>query len=220
MCPSSPSLSGPGSSSRLCKRALYSYFFKVAQQKYLLKLPTYYSVKVGATLITSDKPWLLSLMVSLLTGSSLRLPDSQRAGEATVSEQAWRTLELEEPGGLLQYWMSLQKVSLEYGLMETLVSSLWGLSSDQLHHWRRWSRAFVWTFWLNFCSTSDQIKVFFACGGSSATAANVLFWDFLLVVEFILNKDPVPTCRTFLLVSLLCCSISKVFVGTATMKFD
>lgn len=111
MCPSSPSLSGPGSSSRLCKRALYSYFFQVAQQKYLLKLPTYYSVKVGATLITSAKPWFLSLMMSLLTGSSLRLPDSQRSGEATVSEQPWRTLELKEPGGLLQYWMSLQKFS-------------------------------------------------------------------------------------------------------------
>lgn len=48
MCPSSPAVSDPGSS-RLCKRALYSYFFKVAQQNYLVKLPTYYSVKVGVS---------------------------------------------------------------------------------------------------------------------------------------------------------------------------
>lgn len=126
MCPSSPSLSGPGSSSRLCKRALYSYFFKVAQQKYLLRLPTYYSVKVGATLITSVNPCLLSLMMSLLTGSSLRLPDSQRSGEATVSEQPRRTLELEEPGGLLQFWMSLHRFPWILCVMETLVSSSWG----------------------------------------------------------------------------------------------
>eukprot|EP00066_Takifugu_rubripes_P020153 XP_011609419.1 PREDICTED: adenosine deaminase domain-containing protein 2-like isoform X3 [Takifugu rubripes] len=51
----SPSLSGPGSSSRLCKRALYSYFFQVAQQKYLLKLPTYYSVKVVASVYQTVK---------------------------------------------------------------------------------------------------------------------------------------------------------------------
>lgn len=165
-CPSSPSLSGPGSSSRLCKRALYSYFFKVAQQKYLLKLPTYYSVKVGATLIKSAKPcllWLLSLMMSLLTGSSLRLPDSQKSGEATVSEQAWRTLELKEPGGLLQYWMSLQK--FPWILCERVcdgdirLQPVGFLSSYQLHHWRQWSREFVWTFWLNFCSYPQlQIK--------------------------------------------------------------
>lgn len=48
MCPSSPAASDSGSS-RLCKRALYSYFFEVAQQNYLVKLPTYYSVKVGVT---------------------------------------------------------------------------------------------------------------------------------------------------------------------------
>lgn len=48
VCPSSPAVSNPRAS-RLCKRALYSYFFKVAQQNYLVKLPTYYSVKVGVT---------------------------------------------------------------------------------------------------------------------------------------------------------------------------
>lgn len=46
MCPSSPVGSDCGSS-RLCKRALYSYFIKVAQQKDLAKLPTCYSAKVG-----------------------------------------------------------------------------------------------------------------------------------------------------------------------------
>ncbi|XP_054482461.1 adenosine deaminase domain-containing protein 2 [Anoplopoma fimbria] len=47
----SPSVSGPGFSSRLCKRALYSYFLRVAQlggHSYLLDLPTYHSVKVEA----------------------------------------------------------------------------------------------------------------------------------------------------------------------------
>ncbi|XP_073335981.1 adenosine deaminase domain-containing protein 2 [Pagrus major] len=47
----SPSVSGPGFSSRLCKRALYSYFLQVAQlggHSYLLELPTYHSVKVEA----------------------------------------------------------------------------------------------------------------------------------------------------------------------------
>uniref|UniRef100_A0A3P8TLT9 Adenosine deaminase domain containing 2 n=1 Tax=Amphiprion percula TaxID=161767 RepID=A0A3P8TLT9_AMPPE len=47
----SPSVSGPSFSSRLCKRALYSYFLRVAQlggHTYLLELPTYHSVKVEA----------------------------------------------------------------------------------------------------------------------------------------------------------------------------
>uniref|UniRef100_A0A3Q0QR40 Adenosine deaminase domain containing 2 n=1 Tax=Amphilophus citrinellus TaxID=61819 RepID=A0A3Q0QR40_AMPCI len=47
----SPSVSGSGFSSRLCKRALYSYFRQVAQlggHTYLLELPTYHSVKVEA----------------------------------------------------------------------------------------------------------------------------------------------------------------------------
>uniref|UniRef100_A0A3Q3X801 A to I editase domain-containing protein n=1 Tax=Mola mola TaxID=94237 RepID=A0A3Q3X801_MOLML len=47
----SPYVSGPGFSSRLCKRALYSYFLRVAQlggHSYLVELPTYHSVKVEA----------------------------------------------------------------------------------------------------------------------------------------------------------------------------
>uniref|UniRef100_A0A8C6TL01 Adenosine deaminase domain containing 2 n=1 Tax=Neogobius melanostomus TaxID=47308 RepID=A0A8C6TL01_9GOBI len=47
----SPSMSGPGFSSRLCKRALYCYFRKVAMlggHSDLLDLPTYHSVKVDA----------------------------------------------------------------------------------------------------------------------------------------------------------------------------
>ena len=47
-------VSGPGSSSRLCKRALYSYFLRVAQlggHTYLLDLPTYHSVKVCVSTI-------------------------------------------------------------------------------------------------------------------------------------------------------------------------
>lgn len=48
--PSSPYVSGPGSSSRLCKRALYSYFRRVAAlggHSYLLELPSCHSVKVS-----------------------------------------------------------------------------------------------------------------------------------------------------------------------------
>uniref|UniRef100_A0A3Q1EZS2 Adenosine deaminase domain containing 2 n=1 Tax=Acanthochromis polyacanthus TaxID=80966 RepID=A0A3Q1EZS2_9TELE len=47
----SPSVSRPSFSSRLCKRALYSYFLRVAQlggHTYLQELPTYHSVKVDA----------------------------------------------------------------------------------------------------------------------------------------------------------------------------
>ncbi|KAM3869145.1 adenosine deaminase domain-containing protein 2-like [Diretmus argenteus] len=54
----SPCVSGPGFSSRLCKRALYSYFLKVAQlggHTYLLDLPTYHSVKLEASLYQSAK---------------------------------------------------------------------------------------------------------------------------------------------------------------------
>ncbi|XP_075878435.1 adenosine deaminase domain-containing protein 2 [Nelusetta ayraudi] len=49
--PGSPYVSGPGSSSRLCKRALYSYFRRVAAlggHSYLLELPSCHSVKVEA----------------------------------------------------------------------------------------------------------------------------------------------------------------------------
>ncbi|XP_077362091.1 adenosine deaminase domain-containing protein 2 isoform X2 [Festucalex cinctus] len=48
---SSPSMSGAGFSSRLCKRAFYSYFRKVAQlggHAYLRDLPDYHHVKVEA----------------------------------------------------------------------------------------------------------------------------------------------------------------------------
>lgn len=54
----SPSVSMPGYSSRLCKRALYSYFLKVAQlggHNYLLELPTYHSVKVEASVYQTVK---------------------------------------------------------------------------------------------------------------------------------------------------------------------
>ncbi|XP_074528683.1 adenosine deaminase domain-containing protein 2 [Halichoeres trimaculatus] len=54
----SPSVSGPGFSSRLCKRALYSYFQKVAElggQSYLLDLPTYHSLKVEAVVYQKVK---------------------------------------------------------------------------------------------------------------------------------------------------------------------
>ncbi|XP_053187029.1 adenosine deaminase domain-containing protein 2 [Scomber japonicus] len=54
----SPSVSGPGFSSRLCKRALYSSFRQVAQlggHSYLLDLPTYHSVKVEAVVYQTVK---------------------------------------------------------------------------------------------------------------------------------------------------------------------
>ncbi|XP_044077857.1 adenosine deaminase domain-containing protein 2 [Siniperca chuatsi] len=54
----SPSVSGPGFSSRLCKRALYSYFLRVAQlggHSYLLHLQTYRSVKEEAIVYQTVK---------------------------------------------------------------------------------------------------------------------------------------------------------------------
>ncbi|KAM3858614.1 LOW QUALITY PROTEIN: adenosine deaminase domain-containing protein 2-like [Diretmus argenteus] len=51
-------VSGPGFTSPLCKRALYSYFLKVAElggHTYLLDLPTYHSVKLEASLYQSAK---------------------------------------------------------------------------------------------------------------------------------------------------------------------
>ncbi|XP_067085127.1 adenosine deaminase domain-containing protein 2 [Osmerus mordax] len=54
----SPSVSGPGLTSRLCKRALYSYFRKVAKlsgHQCLLDLPTCHSVKVKASLYQNAK---------------------------------------------------------------------------------------------------------------------------------------------------------------------
>ncbi|KAK5918211.1 hypothetical protein CgunFtcFv8_002993 [Champsocephalus gunnari] len=47
----SPSVSGPDFSSRLCKRAFYSYFLRAAEisgKSYLLNLPVYHSVKMEA----------------------------------------------------------------------------------------------------------------------------------------------------------------------------
>ncbi|XP_019719775.1 adenosine deaminase domain-containing protein 1 isoform X2 [Hippocampus comes] len=55
---SSSSMSGPSFSSRLCKRALYSYFRQVAQlggYGYLRDLPTYHSVKVEASVYQTVK---------------------------------------------------------------------------------------------------------------------------------------------------------------------
>ncbi|XP_042355752.1 adenosine deaminase domain-containing protein 2 isoform X2 [Plectropomus leopardus] len=54
----SPTVSGPGFSSRLCKRALYSYFLRVAQlsgHSYLLDLPTYRSIKDEAVMYQTVK---------------------------------------------------------------------------------------------------------------------------------------------------------------------
>ncbi|KAK5615651.1 hypothetical protein CRENBAI_023979 [Crenichthys baileyi] len=54
----SPSVSGPSFSSRLCKRALYSYFQQVALlggHSYLVELPTYHSVKVEASMYQTVK---------------------------------------------------------------------------------------------------------------------------------------------------------------------
>ncbi|XP_070774160.1 adenosine deaminase domain-containing protein 2 [Enoplosus armatus] len=54
----SPSVSGPGFSSRLCKRAIYSYFRRVAElcgHNYLLDLPTYHRVKEEAVVYQTVK---------------------------------------------------------------------------------------------------------------------------------------------------------------------
>ncbi|XP_040929624.1 adenosine deaminase domain-containing protein 2 isoform X2 [Betta splendens] len=54
----SPFVSGPSFSSRLCKRALYSYFLRVAKlggHSSLLELPTYHSVKEEAALYQTVK---------------------------------------------------------------------------------------------------------------------------------------------------------------------
>lgn len=62
----SPSVSGPGFSSRLCKRALFSYFHKVAKlsgRSYLLDLPTYHSTKVDAGLYQVAKELVIQQFV-------------------------------------------------------------------------------------------------------------------------------------------------------------
>ncbi|KAM8898101.1 adenosine deaminase domain-containing protein 2 isoform 1-T2 [Spinachia spinachia] len=79
----SPCVSGPGFSSRLCKRALYSYFLRVAElseQSYLLDLPTYHSVKMEAVVYQKVKdlvkqrflsnragPWISKELVDLFS---------------------------------------------------------------------------------------------------------------------------------------------------------
>ncbi|KAI3373227.1 hypothetical protein L3Q82_006539 [Scortum barcoo] len=67
----SPSVSGPGFSSRLCKRALYSYFLRVAQlggHSYLLDLPTYHSVKVEAVVYQTVKDLVAQQFLSNRAG--------------------------------------------------------------------------------------------------------------------------------------------------------
>ncbi|XP_028277920.1 adenosine deaminase domain-containing protein 2 [Parambassis ranga] len=67
----SPSVSGPGFSSRLCKRALYSYFRRVAElggHVYLLELPTYHSVKVEAVVFQTVKDLVNQQLQSIRAG--------------------------------------------------------------------------------------------------------------------------------------------------------
>ncbi|XP_061818561.2 adenosine deaminase domain-containing protein 2 [Nerophis lumbriciformis] len=68
---SSPSVSGPGFSSRLCKRALYSYFRRVAPlggHGYLLDLPTYHSVKAEASVYQTVKELVKQHFLSINAG--------------------------------------------------------------------------------------------------------------------------------------------------------
>ncbi|KAM4545839.1 adenosine deaminase domain-containing protein 2 [Odontesthes bonariensis] len=67
----SPSVSGPGFSSRLCKRALYSCFCQVAVlggHSYLLELPTYHSVKVEAFVYQTVKDLIKQQFLSIHAG--------------------------------------------------------------------------------------------------------------------------------------------------------
>ncbi|KAM6907205.1 adenosine deaminase domain-containing protein 2 [Xenentodon cancila] len=67
----SPFMSGPGFSSRLCKRALYCYFRLVAQyggHSYLLELPTYHSVKVEASVYQRVKDLVKQQFLSVNAG--------------------------------------------------------------------------------------------------------------------------------------------------------
>ncbi|KAM7398263.1 hypothetical protein PAMA_006255 [Pampus argenteus] len=68
----SPSVSGPGFSSRLCKRALYSYFRRVAQlsrRSNLLDLPTYHSVKMEAIIYQTVKDLVKKQFLSTHAGA-------------------------------------------------------------------------------------------------------------------------------------------------------
>ncbi|XP_074467492.1 adenosine deaminase domain-containing protein 2 [Sebastes fasciatus] len=76
----SPSVSGPGFSSRLCKRALYSYFLRVALlggHGYLRDLPTYHSIKVEAVVYQTVKELVKQRFLSNRAGpwNSKRLVD-------------------------------------------------------------------------------------------------------------------------------------------------
>uniref|UniRef100_A0A3Q3MVC7 Adenosine deaminase domain containing 2 n=1 Tax=Mastacembelus armatus TaxID=205130 RepID=A0A3Q3MVC7_9TELE len=67
----SPSVSGPGFSSRLCKRALYSYFCHVAElggHNYLKDLPTYHSIKVEAFVYQSVKDLVKQYLLNVNAG--------------------------------------------------------------------------------------------------------------------------------------------------------
>ncbi|XP_072231671.1 adenosine deaminase domain-containing protein 2 [Leuresthes tenuis] len=67
----SPSVSGSGFSSRLCKRALYSSFCQVALlggHSYLLELPTYHSVKVDAVVYQTVKDLIKQQLLSVHAG--------------------------------------------------------------------------------------------------------------------------------------------------------
>nr|XP_020455516.1 adenosine deaminase domain-containing protein 2-like isoform X2 [Monopterus albus] len=68
----SPFVSGAGFTSRLCKRALYSYFCRVAElggHSYLLNLPTYHSVKVEAFVYQSVKDLVKEQLLNIHVGS-------------------------------------------------------------------------------------------------------------------------------------------------------
>lgn len=67
----SPFVSGPGFSSRLCKRALYSYFLRVAEMgghSYLLELPTYHRLKVEAVVYQTVKDLVKQELLSTHAG--------------------------------------------------------------------------------------------------------------------------------------------------------
>lgn len=104
---SSPSVSGPGFSSRLSKRALYSYFRQVAQaggHAYLLDLPTYRSVKVCVSCGCRQVCvlWRCLTLSTFSTGGSRGVPDGEGPGEAAVPQSPRRSMGLKEAGGLLQ----------------------------------------------------------------------------------------------------------------------
>nr|XP_057943033.1 adenosine deaminase domain-containing protein 2 [Doryrhamphus excisus]XP_057943034.1 adenosine deaminase domain-containing protein 2 [Doryrhamphus excisus] len=68
---SSPSMSGPGFSSRLCKRALFSYFCQVAPlggHGHLLGLPTYHSVKAEALVYQTAKELVKQYFLGIHAG--------------------------------------------------------------------------------------------------------------------------------------------------------